>query len=317
MIRFYGVRKQYGAGRLALDDVSFEVEGGEFVFLSGSSGAGKSTLLRLIYREELPTSGQILVAGRNVATMPEKKIPFLRRSIGIVFQDFRLIARKTVFENVAYLPRILGEPPARQQELALEALGRVGLGHRLKSFPRELSGGEQQRVAVARALIRSPKLLLADEPTGNLDPELSIEILRMFAEIQARGTTVFIATHDRSLIERIGGRILTLQKGRLVGDEILVGTDEGRSRPPAKRLGAEQPLATDADDDAEEVRAESVTGAVATSGTTGSDSAAMDASTPEAPLVAPVVAPSGVGAERDVLGGPGADEPAAVAEESE
>jgi cell division transport system ATP-binding protein len=231
VIRFYGVSKHYG-GQSALDDVSFEVPGGEFVFLSGSSGAGKSTLLRLIYREELPSSGQILVAGRNVATMPEKKIPFLRRSIGIVFQDFRLIARKTVFENVAYLPRILGETPARQQELALEALNRVGLGHRMRAFPRELSGGEQQRVAVARAVIRGPKLLLADEPTGNLDPDLSIEILRMFLEIQSRGTTVFMATHDRSLIERIGGRILTLHKGRLAGDDAVRGTEERRTLAP-------------------------------------------------------------------------------------
>ena len=241
MIRFYGVSKQYGGGHLALDDVSFEVDGGEFVFLSGASGAGKSTLLRLIYREELPTSGQILVAGRNVATMPERKIPFLRRSIGIVFQDFRLIARKTVFENVAYLPRILGESPGRQQELALEALGRVGLGHRMKSFPRELSGGEQQRVAVARAVIREPKLLLADEPTGNLDPDLSIEILRMFSQIQARGTTVFIATHDRTLIERIGGRILTLHQGRLVGDETVTGTDPGRAMAPASQRQPAEP----------------------------------------------------------------------------
>ncbi|HVS15957.1 MAG TPA: ATP-binding cassette domain-containing protein [Thermoanaerobaculia bacterium] len=234
MISFYRVTKRYGAERTALDDVSFEVGRGEFVFLSGASGAGKSTLLRLIYREEVPTSGQILVAGRSVATLPSSKIPFLRRSIGIVFQSFRLIARKTVFENVSYLPRILGEPLARQQGLALEALERVGLGHRMGAFPSELSGGEQQRVAVARALVNGPRLLLADEPTGNLDPDLSVDILRMFAQIQTRGTTVFIATHDSSLIERIGGRVLTLQNGRLVGDERIAGRDEVRANPPSR-----------------------------------------------------------------------------------
>jgi cell division transport system ATP-binding protein len=241
VISFYCVSKRYGSERLALDDVSFEVGRGEFVFLSGPSGAGKSTLLRLIYREEVPTSGQILVAGRSVATLPPGKIPFLRRSIGIVFQDFRLIARKTVFENVSYLPRILGEPLARQQELALEALERVGLGHRMSSFPTELSGGEQQRVAVARALVNEPRLVLADEPTGNLDPDLSVEILRMFAEIQSRGTTVFIATHDSGLIERLGGRVLTLRAGRLVGDELVEGSDEIRARRPVRPGADERP----------------------------------------------------------------------------
>lgn len=224
MIQFFHVTKVYPGGQRALDDVTFDLPRGEFTFLTGASGAGKTTLLKLIFREEVPTDGQILVNGRNVSSIPERKIPYLRRTIGVVFQNFRLIHRKTVFENVTYLPRILGHDLASRKKLAYRALRRVGLAHRLNAFPLELSGGEQQRVAIARALISEPELLIADEPTGNLDPELSWEILRLFLEIQLRGTTVLLATHDRELIQRVGKRVLTLDDGRLVGDETLPGT---------------------------------------------------------------------------------------------
>jgi cell division transport system ATP-binding protein len=219
MIHFYHVSKHYPGGQRALDEVSFEISSGEFVFLTGPSGAGKTTLLRLIFRQETPSSGQILVNGRNVASLPRRKIPFLRRNIGVVFQDFRLIPRKTVFENVSYLPRILGADRQRQRRLAYETLRRVGLAHRMQSFPLELSGGEQQRVAIARALINEPELLVADEPTGNLDPEMTREIFDLFQEINLRGTTVIIATHDRQVIQRLAKRILGLQGGRLVLDQ--------------------------------------------------------------------------------------------------
>ena len=227
MIRFYNVSKQFPGGQAALRDVTFTLAPGDFAFLTGASGAGKTTLLRLIYREDVPSAGQILVNGRNVGGLPAAELPYLRRSIGVVFQDFRLIPRKTVFENVCYLPMILGEGLKRQKEIVLDALQSVGLGHRIGAFPRELSGGEQQRVAVARALINSPDILLADEPTGNLDPELSLEILRLFREVNRLGTTVLLATHDQGMISRLGGRVLTLSQGALVRDEEVASASEG------------------------------------------------------------------------------------------
>lgn len=218
MIQFFHVSKRYPGGQLALHDVSFHIPRGDFVFLTGPSGAGKTTLLQIIFREETPTEGQILVNGRNVTSLPRSKVPYLRRTMGVVFQDFRLIPRKTVFENVSYLPRILGLNARHQRRLAYQALRQVGLAHRMNAFPLELSGGEQQRVAIARALINQPDLLIADEPTGNLDPDLSLEIFRLFLEVHLRGTTVLVATHNREMIERIGGRVLTLDRGRLVSD---------------------------------------------------------------------------------------------------
>jgi len=221
VIELYGVTKRYGGGQTALADVSLSIEKGQLVFLTGASGAGKTTFLKLIYREEIPSEGQILVNGRNVSSLPPSKIPYLRRTIGVVFQNFRLIARKTVFENVSYLPRILGLDAKQQKHLAYETLRQVGLAHRMNAFPIELSGGEQQRVAVARALVNRPDILLADEPTGNLDPDLSEEILRLFLRINLQGTTVVFATHDRALIHRVGHRVLTLDQGRLVDDRLL------------------------------------------------------------------------------------------------
>jgi len=231
VIQFFHVGKLYAGGQLALEDVSFSLLRGQFAFLTGASGAGKTTLLRLIYRGEVPSAGRILVNGRNVASLPRNKIPYLRRTIGVVFQNFRLIDRKTVYENVSYLPRILGVDRESQKRAALWALRRVGLAHRLSSFPGELSGGEQQRVAIARAVIARPDILIADEPTGNLDPDLSWEIVRLFLEINARGTTVLLATHDRATIERVGGRVLGLETGRLVRDEEISGSEPPEIRP--------------------------------------------------------------------------------------
>jgi len=221
MIQLYNVCKRYPGGQTALDGITFHIPRGEFCFLTGPSGAGKTTLLRLIFREETPSEGQIVVNGRNVAAIPKSKIPFLRRTIGVVFQDFRLIERKTIFENVAYLPRILGLDAARQKRMALDALRRVGLAHRAGAFPRQLSGGEQQRIAIARAVIAEPEILIADEPTGNLDPDLARDIVRLLLDIHRRGTTVIFATHDRETIRSVGRRVLTLDGGKLVGDTSL------------------------------------------------------------------------------------------------
>jgi cell division transport system ATP-binding protein len=223
LIELFNVTKRYAGGQIGLSDVTLRIDKGELAFLTGASGAGKTTFLKLIYREEVPSEGQILVNGRNVSSLPPSKIPYLRRTIGVVFQSFRLIPRKTVFENVAYLPRILGLAAKEQKKLAFETLRMVGLGHRMNAFPVQLSGGEQQRVAVARALINQPDILLADEPTGNLDPDLSEEILRLFLKINLQGTTVIFATHDRELIRRVGRRVLTLEDGRLVDDRTLEG----------------------------------------------------------------------------------------------
>ncbi len=223
MIEFFSVTKRYPGDQIGLDDVTLRVDRGQMVFLTGPSGAGKTTFLKLIYCEEMPSSGNILVNGRNVSSLPRGKVPFLRRTIGVVFQSFRLIPRKTVFENVCYLPRILGLTYKEQKALAYECLRQVGLSHRLNAFPLQLSGGEQQRVAIARALINRPEILLADEPTGNLDPDLSNDILRLLLDINAQGTTVIFATHDRELIDRVGGRVLTLDSGQLVKDHQVAG----------------------------------------------------------------------------------------------
>jgi cell division transport system ATP-binding protein len=215
MIQAFHVYKQYDRESMALTDVTLSVAKGEFCFLTGPSGAGKRTFLKLVFREELPSQGQILVGGRNVTAIPNGQIPELRRSIGVVFQDFKLLKRKTILENVAFVLRILGIPGREQKRRAFAALKAVGLHHKMHAFPLQLSGGEQQRVAIARALMNEPMLLLADEPTGNLDPEMAQEIMRLFLEVNARGTTVLVATHDRDMIQRMGKRVIALERGRV------------------------------------------------------------------------------------------------------
>ena len=215
MIRLFNVSKTYDEVP-AISGATLEIAKGEFVFLTGPSGAGKTTLLRMMLRQELPTKGQILVNGRNVGALPVSKVPGLRRTIGVVFQDFKLIQRKTALDNVAYVLNVAGVPRSQQRKKAYEALRSVGLNHKLTAHPNALSGGEQQRVAIARAVVNEPALLLADEPTGNLDPDLAVEIMRLFREINARGTTVLVATHDRDLIERMQRRTIILERGSVV-----------------------------------------------------------------------------------------------------
>jgi cell division transport system ATP-binding protein len=208
--------KLYNRGVYALRDLSITIDKGEFLFLTGPSGAGKSTFLRLLLREDLPSGGELRVMGRELATLKPSQVQSYRRSVGFVFQDFRLIPRFTVFQNVAFVMRVLGLPLATQQRKTFQVLKWVGLQHRMNALPEELSGGEQQRIAIARALVNDPQLVLADEPTGNLDPDLSLEIMNLFREINARGTTVVVATHDRELIRRVGRRSVTLERGQIV-----------------------------------------------------------------------------------------------------
>ncbi len=216
MIETYHLSKLYNRGVYALRDLTLTIDKGEFIFLTGPSGAGKSTFLRLLLREEVPSEGSVSVAGRDLAALGASDVQAYRRTVGFVFQDFRLIPRFTVFQNVAFVMRVLGVAITVQQRKTFQVLKWVGLQHRMNAFPEELSGGEQQRVAIARALVNDPQLVLADEPTGNLDPDLSLEIMNLFREINARGTTVVVATHDRELIRRVGRRAITLANGRAV-----------------------------------------------------------------------------------------------------
>jgi cell division transport system ATP-binding protein len=206
----------YTRGVYALRDLTLTIGKGDFVFLTGPSGAGKSTLLRLLLRQDVPSEGHLIVGGRSLSKMSASQVQTYRRSVGFVFQDFKLIPTRTIYENITFVPRVLGQPIAVQRRKAFQVLKWVGLQHRLNAFPEELSGGEQQRVAVARALINDPALVLADEPTGNLDPDLALEIMNLFRDINARGTTVLVATHDRELIRRVGKHTVTLENGQLV-----------------------------------------------------------------------------------------------------
>ena len=216
MIEAQNVSKQYARGVYALRDLTLRVDKGDFVFLTGPSGAGKSTLLRLLLRQDVPSAGQLIVGSRNLATLTRRQVQTYRRSLGFVFQDFKLLPNKTVLENVSFVPRVLGMASSQQQRRTFQVLKWVGLQHRMTAYPLELSGGEQQRIAIARALVNDPAIILADEPTGNLDPDLSLEIMNLFREINARGTTVLVATHDRELIRRVGRRTLTLDHGQIV-----------------------------------------------------------------------------------------------------
>jgi cell division transport system ATP-binding protein len=226
MIQMYHVFKHYPPNIHALADVTLFVEKGEFVFLTGHSGAGKSTLLRLITRAEIPSAGQILVAGRNVLALNPSKIPFFRRQIGVVFQDIKLIARKTIFENIAFILSVMGVPFQEQKKRVYQILKLVGLHHRMNALPHQLSGGEQQRVAIARALINHPPLLIADEPTGNQDEEMAWDVMTLFDKLNMKGTTVVMATHNRQIVEMMKKRIIHIEKGRVV-------EDSGARREPA------------------------------------------------------------------------------------
>jgi cell division transport system ATP-binding protein len=217
-IRMFHVSKSYLAGTFALRDVSIELAKGEFVFLTGPSGAGKTSLLKLIFGAERPSEGQIVVLGRNIARLGESAVPPLRRKIGVVFQDFKLLPRRTVEENVALALQVTGTPPRETRARVFAILKQLGLQHRRYHHPLSLSGGEQQRVAIARALVNEPQILLADEPTGNLDPELTVEIMDLIASAALRGTTVVVATHELEIVRRYGKRAVRLEGGRIVED---------------------------------------------------------------------------------------------------
>ena len=216
MIETHHLSKFYSRGLYALRDLSLSVEKGEFVFLTGPSGAGKSTFLRLLLMQERPSEGEILVNGNNISKFTRREVQEYRRGIGFIFQDFKLVPTRTVFENISFVLEVLGLPSTQQRRRAFQVLKWVGLQHRINAFPSDLSGGEQQRIAIARALVNDPALLLADEPTGNLDPDLSLEIMNLLREINAGGTTVLVATHDRELIRLVGRRTVTLDQGRIV-----------------------------------------------------------------------------------------------------
>ena len=218
MIDFVNVSKTYPNGTHALHNVSLHIDKGEFVFIVGASGAGKSTFLKLIMREEIATSGEIIINGNELSTIKKRNVPYLRRHMGIVFQDFRLIEKMTVFDNVAFAMRCVGEKTSTIKKRVPYVLDLVGLKDKMKDKPSELSGGEQQRVSLARALVNNPEIIIADEPTGNIDPELSYEILELLTRINAMGTTVLVVTHEHDLVREFNQRVISLDKGRVAGD---------------------------------------------------------------------------------------------------
>lgn len=225
MIELYHVEKAYEAGRFALVNVSLQIARGEFVFITGPSGAGKTTLFKLLYREEMPTRGHVLVDGMNTSSLSASQVPLLRRKIGVVFQNFRLIEQKTVLENVALPLKVIGVSRRQRDERGLRALRQVGLEHKRNDWPSRLSGGEQQRAAIARALVVDPVILLADEPTGNLDPELAQEIMAILTRANTRGSTVVIATHDRDFIRRSSKRVISLENGSVVDERMALAPE--------------------------------------------------------------------------------------------
>jgi cell division transport system ATP-binding protein len=221
MIEFYNIGKQYQKPQWALSEITFKVNKGDFYFITGPSGSGKTTLLKIIFREVFPSQGQVIVDGRNIQRIPDHRIFKLRRTMGIVFQDFRLLFDKKVFDNVAIVLQVLGFPQKGIKKKVFNALRMVNLTDKIWDYPSRLSYGEQQRVGIARAVVNNPKIILADEPTGNLDTELAVEIMSLFKEINKQGTTVLICTHDRELIREFGNKILFLFKGKLIRKESL------------------------------------------------------------------------------------------------
>lgn len=219
MIRMKNVVKSYSKGVKALRGVDLTIEDGEFVYLVGASGSGKSTLAKLLYREEEANKGQIEVCGQLLSKMKGKDIPKLRRQIGIVFQDFKLLLDRTVFENIAYALEVIGTEPEKIKPMVMQALCYVGLEDKADDKPTELSGGEQQRVSIARAIVNSPKLIIADEPTGNLDPKTALEIMRLFYRINQKGTTILMVTHNRSIVDKIRNRVVEIEQGKIIWDE--------------------------------------------------------------------------------------------------
>ena len=219
MITLENVSKSYAKGQPALNDVSLHIDKGEFVFIVGNSGSGKSTLIKLLLKELEPTSGTIIVNDQDLGKMKRRKVPKYRRGVGVVFQDFRLLKDRNVYENVAFAQRVIERPNRVIKKRVPEILTLVGLAEKYKSFPRELSGGEQQRVALARALVNRPNIPLADEPTGNLDPKNSLEIMKLLEEINERGTTVLVVTHNREIVNSFRKRVITMRKGVIVSDE--------------------------------------------------------------------------------------------------
>ncbi len=219
MIELEGVSKSYSTGSPALKNVSLKINKGEFVFVVGNSGSGKSTLIKLLLKELEPTSGKIVVNGKEIGKLKRKKIPEYRRNIGVVFQDFRLLKDRNIYDNIAFAQRVIETPTKVIKRRVPAMLSLVGLSEKYRSFPKELSGGEQQRVAMARAIVNNPAIMLADEPTGNLDPKNSWEIMKLLEEINKRGTTVVVVTHNREIVDAMNKRVITMHKGEIVSDE--------------------------------------------------------------------------------------------------
>ena len=225
MIEFKNISKTYDTGTKAVKNANFRIEKGEFVFLVGTSGSGKSTLIKMILKEEEPTTGRLVINGKDTTFLKQNRVPFLRRSMGVVFQDFRLLPDKTVYDNVAYAMYIVRATPKHIRRQVPMVLSLVGLSNKAKMYPNELSGGEQQRVALARALVNNPSMIIADEPTGNLDPETAWEIMTLLNDINARGTTVVVATHAKDIVDRMKKRVIHIKKGEIIRDDKKGGYD--------------------------------------------------------------------------------------------
>jgi cell division transport system ATP-binding protein len=243
LVQLDQVSKTYPNGIKALRDVSLEIQPGEFVFIVGPTGVGKTTLLKMVYREEVPTRGAVRIDGRDVTRLRPRDVPYLRRCVGVVFQDFRLLPRKTVWENVAFALEVTGAVPPHADGRVMELLDTVGMARRADARPGELSAGEQQRVSIARALVHRPRLLLADEPTGNLDPGTSRDIMQLLLRINGDGTTVVVTTHDQTIVNRLRRRVIAIADGIVVRDDAQ-GTYAGRARRPARDAAAAEPAAT-------------------------------------------------------------------------